>query len=131
VSTFIERMEAEVRAVNPRATAFVRRLHTAHGPTREVMALFSAVLSGDAAIVNSFQRHRDVFCGVDLEELDTLIEEAHIRLAHAERQRINTLRAELEALAKLVVPNVHVTFSVGDKSSEDIEEVLTWEQPEA
>lgn len=127
MSTCIEQMEAEIRAVNPRAAAFVRRLHTAHGPTRVVMALFAAVLSGDAAIVNVFRKHSESFCGVDFEDLNTLVEEALIRLSHAERQRLNTLRAELEALAKLVVPNVRVTFSVGDKISADIEEVLTWE----
>lgn len=131
MSTFIERMEAEVRAVNPRAATFVRRLHTAHGPTREVMALFSAVLSGDAAIVNVFRKYSECFSGVDFEDINTLVEEALIRLSHAERHRLNTLRYELEAMAKLVVPNVHVTFNVGDRNTEDIEEVLTWAQPEA
>jgi len=128
VST-IQSMEAEVRAVDARAAAFVRRMHDAHGMSKTVMALFTAMLAGDAAIVNSFTKYKHELGNDD--EMEEIVEEARVRLAKAELCRLNVLREELEALVKLVVPEAHVTFNFGGHASRNIEEVLTWAQLEA
>jgi len=126
VNDFIAQMEAEVRGVDPGAAAFVRAIHNKHGNSRASMNLLAAILAGDAAIVNVFTKHRDDFgCG---EEMDELVREARARLSVAERQRVNRLREEFEALAKLVVPDVEVVFKYRCRTTKDIEGVIAWAQ---
>lgn len=125
MSGSIERMEAELREVDPHAAAFVRAVHDKHRSSRAAMNLFTALLTGDAAIVNVFTRHRNDFgCP---EEMDELVVEARARLADAERRRVNRLREEFEALAKLVVPGVEVVFKYRDAVTKNIVEVMAWE----
>lgn len=122
----IAQMEAEVRGVDPGAAAFVRAIHDKHGSSRASMNLLAAILAGYAAIVNVFTKHRDDFgCG---EEMDELVREARARLAVAERRRVDKLREEFEALAKLVVPDVEVVFRYRCRTTKDIEEVIAWAQ---
>ena len=109
-----------------RVAAFVRALHDKHGSSRASMNLLAAILAGDAAIVNVFTKHRDDFgCG---EKMDELVREARARLAVAERRRVNNLREEFEALAKLVVPGVEVVFRYRCRTTKGIEEVIAWAQ---
>jgi len=126
VNDVIAQMEAEVRGVDPGAAAFVRAIHDKHGSSRASMNLLAAILAGYAAIVNVFTKHRDDFgCG---EEMDELVREARARLAVAERRRVDKLREEFEALAKLVVPDVEVVFRYRCRTTKDIEEVIAWAQ---
>lgn len=126
MSDFIARVEAELRNVDPRAAAFIRAIHDKHGSSRAVLNLLAAIVSGDAAIVNIFTKHRDDFgCGG---EMDELVREARARLAVAERRRVDKLREEFEALAKLVVPDVEVVFRYRCRTTKDIEEVIAWAQ---